>query len=100
MFEIFDGHRLVYSTTSSKELSSIVSRLCILASKDNITLTASGSRSVERNVLNALRASVFEASLECDGAPPAERFTPPFDPLLNIESAGSFDKDNSLSIYI
>lgn len=65
----------------------MVRRLWILASKDIITLTASGSRSVERNVLNALRASAFEDSRECEGAPPAERFTPPFDPLLNIDSA-------------
>lgn len=84
--DILDGHRFVYSTTSSKELSSI-SRLWILASKDIITLTASGSRRVERKALKALRASAAFVSRECEGAPPADRLTAPFDPLLYIESA-------------
>lgn len=65
-------------------------RLCILASRDIITLTASGSLRVARNALKTFLASVAElgASRECDGIPPAVRLTGPLEPLLNIDNAG------------
>lgn len=73
---------------SSSELSSI-NKLCILASKENITLTASGSRSDARNKLKLLLASAaaFDASRECDGMPLALRFTGAVDVMMNTDNA-------------
>lgn len=73
----------MYSTTSSRELSSMT-RLCILARRDIMTLMARGSRRVARKPLKQFLASAaaLGASRECEGVPPAERFTGPFDPLL------------------
>lgn len=78
----------MYSTTNSRVLSSM-SRLWILARSENITLIAKGSLSVARNALNVLRdsAAAFGASRECDGIPPALRFTGPLDPLLYTDRA-------------
>lgn len=82
-----EGQRVVYSTTSSKELSSMI-RLYILARSDNMTLMARGSRKFARNALNVFLASdEFDASRECDGIPLDVRFTGPFEPLQYTERA-------------
>lgn len=93
MFEMVVGQRFVYSTTSSSDASS-VSRLCILARSESMTLTARGSRSVVMKELKAALASAaaLGASREWDGIPPAFLFTGPAVPLLYTVKAGKHSK--------
>ncbi|VVD01427.1 unnamed protein product [Leptidea sinapis] len=77
----------VYSVTSSRLLSSII-RLYILASRDSITLMASGSLNVDIKVFSeALASAAAAASRPCAGTPPAVLLTGTVDPTDSNDNA-------------